>query len=216
MCNLRYFLISRNENNNMTSTSKNRHYFIKRTLGRFVQIVIFLFAAFGGFLSHAAPPAQTNPEYIVGLSSFLVLLILLGISAVAARMSVPEQWTRWMIAGISLFVLVVVFGLTYFFLLMELTYPYPPPPDRPVEYHVAGLKLTESAKDFIRENPKTTSPGQLELNLPYEEIWESGSVKSAQMLLIAVYTVLVLSIAAGIFCFLEANMEIHSKSPKRK
>jgi hypothetical protein len=57
----------------------------KKVLVSFIQVVLFLFLAFGGFLKKIAPPDETKTSYYVGILSFLVLITLLIVSAVARR-----------------------------------------------------------------------------------------------------------------------------------
>lgn len=185
---------------------------MKRSVTVFVQFIGFLFAAFGGFLTDIAPPAQTNPKFAVGLSSFLALMTLLAVSAIGKTSPAGQFRKRWIIAGVICFALAVTAGLIYPWMLNRLTYPYPPPPDAPEARHVNGWILTDTATDFIKRNPGTYSPGQLELKLPYEEIWTADSVAKAEVLLLLSYLVLVLSISVGIFCLLEARSKTRSAS----
>lgn len=172
-----------------------------------VQVVVFLFAAFGGFLKEVAPPEQSNPKFAVGFSSFLVLIVLLIVSAVSKEAPTDKFRRRWIVAGIVFFVLAVVSGLLYPWTLDKLTYDYPPPPDAAEARHIRGLTLTKKAEDFIARHPDKESPGQLELNLPYEVIWTADSVSKAKMLLNLNYIALVLSIASAVFCLLEVNLK---------
>lgn len=178
---------------------------MNRLLARFIQIVVCLFAAFGGFLTEVAPPAQTNPKFAVGLSSFFVLIVLLIISAVAKDTRANKFRKRWITAGVISFAVAILAGLLYPLTLNKLTYSYPPPPDEPTAWRVNGWELTRTAQDFIKENPGNHSPGELELKLPYEEIWTASSVEQAKLLLIVNYICLVLAISTAIFCLLEAN-----------
>jgi hypothetical protein len=177
-----------------------------------------LFAAFGGFLTKVAPPTAANSEYVVGFGSFLVLIILIAISALTLSAPPKKLWRKWMIGGTFFFVLALASGLVYPWTLSHLTYAYPPPPDAPVGYHVAGYsyELTETAKEFLTNNPQMNSPGELELNLPYEEIWTPGSVETSKFLLQANYLLLLISISTSIFCFLEANVKNAPRPRPRK
>lgn len=76
-----------------------------------------------------------------------------------------------------------------------------------MEWHVNGYELTETAKKFIKENPNNYSPGELELELPYKDIWTADSIANAKMILLVNYTALVLFIATAVFCLLEANLK---------
>lgn len=186
---------------------------MKKLLTTFVQIVVFLFAAFGGFLENIAPPSQTNPKFAVGLSSFLALIILLIVSALAKHSPAAKSRKKWVWAGVILFVTAGFAGLLYPWTLGKLTYVYPPAPDQPVAWRVSGLGYTQTARDFMRNNPGNWTPGKLELQLPYEDIWTDASVEKAKMLLLVNYVSLVLSIAAAIFCLLEANLKVGARSP---
>lgn len=178
---------------------------MNKLLAKFIQIVVFLFAAFGGFLNEVAPPTQTNPKMAVGLGSFLVLIVLLIISAIARNVPAAKSNKKWIVAGCVLFVLAVVSGILYPWTLSKLTYYYPPPPDAATAWRVNGLELTQTAKDFIEREPGNYGPAQLEQNLRYEDIWTESSLAKARFLLLANYLCLVLSISTSIFCLLEAN-----------
>jgi|GEM_PF-2337523 len=180
---------------------------MKKRLVVFVQVVVFLFAAFGGFLTDIAPPAQTNPKFAVGLSSFLVLILLLIISAVAGGAAAGKLYKKWLVAGIALFVLALVAGFLYPWVLGKLTYVYPPLPEPPEAWRVQGLKYTKQAEDLMKQPPGNWTPGRLELELPYEDIWTADSVGNAKALLLLNYVALVMSIAGAIFCLLEANLK---------
>ena len=180
---------------------------MKRHVVTLVQFIGFLFAAFGGFLTDVAPPAQTNPKFAVGLSSFLALMALLIVSAIAKTAPAGKFRKRWITAGLICMLIALISGLIYPWTLTELTYSYPPPPDAPEVQRVRGWVLTPTAKEFISRHPETNSPGQLELKLPYEEIWTADSVAKAKILLLFSYIVLVLSIASGLFCLLEADLK---------
>src|SRR6266851_1024902 len=115
---------------------------MKKRLATFIQVVVFLFAAFGGFLKNIAPPAQTNPKFAVGLSSFLVLILLLIVSAVAAGSPEKKARKTWITVGGVLFLVAITAGILYPWTLDKLTYAYPPPPDAPEAWHVNGWELT--------------------------------------------------------------------------
>jgi ABC-type transport system involved in multi-copper enzyme maturation permease subunit len=148
---------------------------MNKLLSRFIQIVVFLFAAFGGFFNEIAPPTQTNPKMVVGFGSFLVLIILLIISAIARNSSEARSNKKWILAGCIFFVVAVLSGVLYPWTLSKLTYYYPPPPHAANLWRVKGLELTQTAKDFIDREPGNYSPAQLEVNLNYEDIWTERS-----------------------------------------
>lgn len=185
-------------------------------LAKFIQIVVFLFASFGGFLSDIAPPTQTNPKMTVGFGSFLVLIVLLIISAVARNIPGAKNKKKWIIAGCVFFVLALVSGILYPWTLSKLTYYYPPPPDAATEWKVNGLELTQTAKDFIEREPGNYGPAQLQQNLDYQDIWTESSVAKSRLLLLSNYLCLILSISTAIFCLLEANSNVYSRTARKK
>jgi hypothetical protein len=179
---------------------------MKKLLTTFIEAVVFLFAAFGGFLTNIAPPPQTNASFAVGIGSFFVLIVLMIISAISREASALRYRRRWIKAGVICFLIALPLGLLYPWVLGKLTYPYPPLPEHPIAQHVNGWELTETARNFIKGNPGNYSPGQLELELPYEEIWTASSLSAAKMLLLLHYTALILALSTAIFCLLEANI----------
>jgi hypothetical protein len=193
---------------------------LHKHLATFIQIVVFLFAAFGGFLNGIAPPEQTSPKFAVGFTSFLVLIVLLIISSVSGR-GRPGNYRRWIWVGVASLIVVVISGVLYPYLLGKYTYVYPPSPEPPVAWRVNGSKYAKQAQDFIKENPGNYTPGELELELPYDQIWTAESLARAKMILLIAYIVLVVSIATAVFCLLEANFkrrapgEGYPSSPER-
>lgn len=180
---------------------------MNKVLAKFIQIVVFLFAVFGGFLNEVAPPIQTTSRMAVGLGSFLVLIVLLIISAIARTSWPAKSRKKWIVAGCVCFVLALVSGVLYPWTLSKLTYYYPPPPDAATHWRVNGLEWTQTTKDFIAREPGNYLPAELEKNLAYEDIWTPGSVELAKFLLLANYLCLILSISTAIFCLLEANLK---------
>lgn len=179
---------------------------MKKLLTTFVEAVVFLFAAFGGFLTKIAPPPQTNAAYAVGVGSFFILILLMIISAIARSAPARRHRRKWVRAGVICFLIALPLGLLYPWVLGKLTYAYPPLPEEPVAQRVNGWDLTDTAKEFIKEKPGNYTPAQLELNLPYEEIWTADSVSKATIILLLNYTFLILTLATAIFCLLEANI----------
>jgi hypothetical protein len=188
----------------------------QKHLATVLEVVVFLFAAFSGFLQKIAPPIQPDASYAVGVTSFFVLLVLLVISALARKKGKGRARKAWIRAGIIALVVAFPLGLAYPWLLSRLTYTYPPPPETAVSRRVNGWELTETAKAFINENPGNYSPGQLELNLDYDDIWTPSSVSKARTILLVSYTMLVLSLATAVFCLLEANADRPQPAAPRK
>jgi hypothetical protein len=179
----------------------------KNLLASFVQVVVFLFAAFGGFLKNIAPPDETNPSYYVGIVSFLVLIILLIVSAISRRAPGAKHRRAWLSAGIVCFVLAVPSALVYPRMLHKYTYPFPL--EKPTEVRVNGSQngLTEVAKEWVKENPLESSPAVLARKFPPGQVWTQKSIEHARTILVISYSSLVLSLATAIFCLIEANAD---------
>lgn len=177
---------------------------LKTLLTSFVEVVTFLLAAFGGFLKKIAPPDQTGASYAVGVMSFLVLIALMIISAIARNGQKEKACKNWMKAGIILFVIAVVSSLTYPFFLSQYTFP--------LQSVVSSRRvngsdsyLTPDAQRYKHDHPDATAE-ELIQNLPDDDIWTRAGIMRSQLWLLLAYATLVLSLAGAIFCLLEANL----------
>jgi len=176
----------------------------KKLLTSFIEVVIFLLASFGGFLKNVAPPVRAGASYPVGILSFLMLIILLIISAVARRRADGTSRKGWLVAGVVLFVVALTSGLSYPGMLSEYTYPeHSELQARKIQ--ASDVYLTPDARQYKQANPAAT-PEDLEQNLPDGDVWSAQGIKRAELTLLVTYAVLVLSIAGAIFCLLEANL----------
>ena len=177
----------------------------RKLISAAIKITTFLFAAFGGFLTRIAPPDQTAASYPVGIVSFLALIALLVISALRGPVSTRLDRRRWTTAGIVCLAVALAAAFLYPAALSRFTYWYPP--EKPLVRHVQASAddLTDLARDYIRRNPTDTEPGELERNLPSDQIWTKTAIARANRILLITYTWLVLSLATSTFCLVEAN-----------
>ncbi|MGC2661150.1 MAG: hypothetical protein WA324_24615 [Bryobacteraceae bacterium] len=177
----------------------------KRVAAWGIEIATFFFAAFGGFLTKIAPPDQTGASYAVGILSFLVLIVLLVISAVGRVRPTKATRRLWIAGGITCFLLALPAVILYYQAWEENTYSFPP--EKPLQQHVRGLDTdrTELAQKWILEHPTEASPADLEANLPYDQIWKPESLVRANRRLLLTYGWVVLSLATAVFCLVEAN-----------
>src|SRR5262245_1691351 len=129
----------------------------KSLLISFIEAVTFLLAAFGGFLRHIAPPEQTGAAYAVGILSFLILIVLMIISAISRKAPGTKFRRAWIIAGAVAFVLAIPPFFLYPHALALYTWTYPA--GNPVK-RVRGLdaEFTEPVKAFLKQNPGPTTP----------------------------------------------------------
>jgi len=186
----------------------------KGLLISFVEIVVFLFAAFGGFLERVAPPEQSGAPYIVGILSFLTLIALLIVSAVARSAPGERYRRRWIFAGVIAFGAALPASYLYPQSLRQHTWWYPP--DKPVQ-RLRGFDtdFTQPVKDFLKTNPEERAPERLARNFELDQIWTQESIDHASSKLTAMYAWLVLSLATSVFCLLEANSSA-KRSPTQK
>lgn len=176
----------------------------KRILSRSIEIVVFVFAAFGGFLKNVAPPEEANARYAVGISSMLALCVLLFISSISKGQPKRKFKKRWLMAAGILFGVAVIAAFAYRWNIDRLTFPFPPE-NQTAEY-VAGTKLTKIAKEFLEENLEITNShlvdkfGGLAMR---ELVWTAESIRSAKMVLTINYVLVTLSLTATVFCLTE-------------
>ena len=176
----------------------------KKLLSWALEVTVFMFAAFGGFLTNIAPPNQTAASYPVGIMSFLVLITLLVITALGRNAPSKTYRKMWITAGVVCLAAALPAAFIYPAALSRYTYWYPP--EKPLSRHVQASAddLTDLAKDFIRRGGDT-SPAELERNLPSDGIWTKPAIARANRILLMTYAWLVLALATAIFSLVEAN-----------
>jgi hypothetical protein len=168
-----------------------------------LEIVGVLFAAFGGFLAGVAPPQAADARFAVGLSSFLALIILFSIAALAKT----KRKRPWLSVAGVLFAISLVSALYYWSNLVNLTYEYPP--GNATADHIAGTELSARAKDYEAQHPGV-SKSQLVAKFGglenASQVWSEASINSARSRLIASYVLLVLAIAGALFVLTEGAL----------
>ena len=180
----------------------------KKLLVAFVEVITFLFASFGGFLKKIAPPDQVDASYPVGIMSFLMLIILLAISALGHRQVVKTTFRKWMSAGALFFVLTLPACFLYPYMVSHYTYPQHSQLDKR-RLSASDDYLTPDARQYKATNPNAT-PEELDRNLPDGDVWTSAGIERTESRLLVIYAWLVLSLSGAIFCLLEANLGIES------
>jgi len=186
-------------------------YSYKKLLTSFVEIVTFLLAAFGGFLKHIAPPETTGSPYAVGLLSFLVLIALMIISAVARGTRGAKFRRNWIFAGTAAFLIAIPPSFFYPSALEQFTWSSPP--NSPIR-RIRGRDedFTPAVKDFLKEHPDSSLQVLTRKFDPDEtQMWSAESLREASTRLRVLYCWLVLSLATAVFCLLEANVAVAGK-----
>ena len=176
----------------------------KKLLASFIEVVTFLLAAFSGFLKNVAPPDATGASYDVGILSFLLLIVLLTISAMS-RLARRPMGRKWLVAGVVCFVLALPAAYGYPKILRAHTYA--PKFDAKTRHVKASSEyLTKPAKQFADEHPTESSAADLEQNFAYDDIWTKEGLELAEQKLLLGYAWLVLALCTAIFCLVEANV----------
>jgi hypothetical protein len=177
----------------------------KRLLTSLIEVVTFLFGAFGGFLKRIAPPDPTNTAYALGISSFFVLINLMVVTAIMRHSCLAYAWKRWLWAGIISFSVAVPAAFLYPDQMEKHTY-VPQEGDNVRKINGSPADLTPQARQFVRTNPLESSPSSLEMNLPSNQIWTREGLERTSRKLRMLYVWLVLSLCTAVFCLLEANL----------
>jgi hypothetical protein len=198
----------------------------KAALITLAEVVTFLFAAFNGHLTGAAPPASRiggmRADYAVGIASFAALLIFLLVKAVLLEKALTQHRKIWLgIAGVLTVIYLAVaigYGRSY----NNHTFVWTPDSTmRTVELigsdHTArGNKMVAN---FRRENGVKPLPGEL---LAYSEsydatritaLWTSASVVRVHNQLVYLYIAMVAVLATAIASLLELTQSTPIREP---
>lgn len=185
----------------------------KKLLTSFVEVVTFLFASFGGFLKKIAPPDQVGASLPVGIAAFLMLIILLAISAVGANAPAQSAGKKWIISGMVFFLFALPACFLYPYLLSHYTYPHQVELSKR-QISASDDYLTTDARKYKAAYPEATAE-DLSQNLPDGAVWTQKGVARTELELLAAYACLVLALSGAIFCLLEANVRAEGRRGPR-
>jgi hypothetical protein len=121
-------------------------------VGRAIQLVASVFAAFGGFLANIQPPQQAYRGFSVAFAAVLATLALLLLSALGRKWAKSTIYNGLCLAfGVVLIVGVAVAGVRYQDLTLMRTVDVGSgaKPQR----MVIGTQLTGAAAEWINQNP---------------------------------------------------------------
>jgi hypothetical protein len=169
-----------------------------------IETVTFIFAMFGGFLTAIAPPGEADARFAVGISSFLMLIVLLFISAFTQGRLKKKHRKIWLAVAVIGFIVGAASAFSYKWNLDRLTFGYPP--ESPETTYVAGTELTEEASNYLARHsglPTSQLVAKFEGPENREVVWTAASIRKSKMILTINYVSLVLSLAATIFCLTE-------------
>ena len=177
-----------------------------------IQIIVVLFAAFGGFLLHIAPPGGII-KLSVGIAQFITLCILLYVSAVSVyslalnRRHYKKNYRTWLILCGTALVSTVITSVIYFKQHNHLVIKV----DRWDAIYVRGT-LSDKSLQICKEEKISGEHGcEMELlNNFYtaeqvEEgyLWSRESIKSSQLTLLICYLAFILSLSITLFSAIE-------------
>jgi len=175
----------------------------KNVLTKSIEVVGILFAAFGGFLAGIAPPEAADSRFAVGLTSFIALIILMIIAALARG----GRRRGWITTACVFLVVAIAAGFTYWSLTTKYTFPYPST-SRKLE-HIAGTTLTGPASAYRDDHPGISNSDLLAKFggiAKKDLVWPPESVRAARLRLMTAYVFLVISIATAIFALAEGAL----------
>lgn len=177
----------------------------KVIVGKAVEIVTFLLAAFSGFLKKIAPPDETGASFAVGVASFAVLIVFLFVSALAQGRLRRKVKKYWYMAAAVLSVVFLISAFVYQDARNTHTFLWPPNAE-PKELYVTGDTLSPLAQQAKSDDPSLTSTKLVAGFGGIDEraaVWTEDSIRRVGRKLSLEYVLTVLSVAAVIFCLTE-------------
>jgi hypothetical protein len=170
---------------------------------RGIEVVVFLFAAFSGFLKIIAPPEEVNTSFALGMTSFLTLITLLFITAISQHMAVKQYKRLWLIVAFAASLIFLSSGVLYKYERDRLTFFYPPESSQ-LEY-VGGTSMTQEARTYKDKTGKSDASVVAAFGglLYREQVWPGESSRTARLILTVNYMLLVLTLAATLFSLVE-------------
>ena len=178
--------------------------FSKVVLTKAVQVIVFLFAAFGGFLAKMAPPEDATAPFAVGISSFLALCVLLFVSAVSKNLPTEQFKKRWLLASGICFMGSLIATPFYLYNFDRLTFTLPP--EAPTTRHVRGTEWTALGQRLRHDHPYLSVSKLVDQSggrVIIDEMWTPESIRLSRLILTGNYILLVLSIATTVACLTE-------------
>jgi hypothetical protein len=177
---------------------------------RAIEVVLFLFASFGGFLTNIAPPQSLigggTPVRSVQIASFLTLMVLLLVSALV-KISRKRRYRLWIGTASIFFVSFVFFIVVYSRQFNENTF-----------YYFDGTRVVfgkvqmEGVAEKI-DSFRKTHPGEeltkADLLAKFggihriTSVWTEASIRAEENKLETLYLISVLSLAISMFSLTE-------------
>jgi hypothetical protein len=186
----------------------------REMLGKAVEVVTFLFAMFGGFLSGIAPPERVG-TFAVGFGSFLALILFLFVAVIAKGRFSRQRRKIWLAVAGSLAAMALSSGVLYQQKRSDWTFAYPP--ENGAEELLGGTVYQPRALADKEQRGWSVSQLVAEYGGPSNRhlIWTEESLGRARTFLTLLFLTLVLSLAGTIFCLVELYLAIHPEPVER-
>lgn len=174
----------------------------KELLVKGIELITFLFAAFGQFLLKIAPPDSRPVSFAIGISSLLLLGILLLISSITKRRKTKNVKKVWILVSVLLLLTSAISGFAYKSKLDNNTLVFQ---SQSKEYiYVIGNTLTDDARSYLDSVSLSNKTLLEHFGIDrINEVWTEKSIHEARFQLNTLYTLFVLSICSAIFCIIE-------------
>lgn len=185
-----------------------------------VALVGYLLGAFGGFKTYTAPPLNpltgTTSNFAIGVASFSALFILLVVSAISRSWSKRKHRRIWIGCSAVMFGGFMLTSWVYFGRLQEYSFRYPDVENASV-YHI-GLEPTPRGASYIQTNSSLTWSKIIDEFGGIDQIsyiWTPASIHRLQRYFVALYVVMLISMAGAIFGLTEGFFGTTERKPDR-
>lgn len=180
----------------------------KLILGRSLEVIVFIFAAFSSYFLAIAPPGEERFPFVTGLSSMTALAILLFVSAIAKgrRLKVYDKY--WFMIALIFLVIAILSAFNYFELYRKYTFSYDVAYDDRDTF-ISGDVFTRHGQQRS-DSLNTTSPEKLVKDFGLEDlerIWTAESISRINRTLIGWYLAMTLGFCITIFCLIEGVLK---------
>lgn len=201
---------------------KERLDVLKSALG----VVVFLFAALGGYLLDVSPPDTQdtfNANFPTGLAQFVALLLFLlaGVWFRNQLQTSPDPrrlLRRWTLFSGVLVGLALVSGMAYYYYFGEYVVYHPA-----WELRLVRGELIDTALEICREDHKVGHACELYLLQEYftfdqvvnHFLWTKSSVTTAKFILLGSYLAFIISLSGALFCLIELGLTALPAAPPK-